>query len=102
YVWLDLSEGARGGVRVIADWETQHVFEWSFVKVDAEGRAIATQRAGGIYGTDHADVTLSDLGEAAGLIVVATHVENDDRSRPFDPDRGPPRPASFELTLHPL
>jgi hypothetical protein len=101
YVWLDLSEGARAGVRVIADWETQHVFEWSFVKIDAEGRTIAAQRAGGIYGSDHADVTLSDLGEAAGLLIVATHVGSDDRSRPFDPDRGPPEPASFELTLHP-
>lgn len=102
YIWLDLREGARGGVRIIADWETQHAFSWSFVEVDAEGKALAAHEASAIFGRDRADVTITDLGQASGLLVVGTHLGNDDRSRPFDPDRGPPRVASFELTIHPL
>ncbi|MEM1031248.1 MAG: hypothetical protein AAGN82_12935 [Myxococcota bacterium] len=103
YVWIDLQDQvpAGHGLTLQATWETSHVFEWAIVRLDAAGRSLGAHRAGGVFGAHEAFTTLETLDGASYLLVVAVHVGNDDRQRPYDPDAGPPRVTSYELTLRP-
>ncbi|MBW2453296.1 MAG: hypothetical protein JRI68_02245 [Deltaproteobacteria bacterium] len=101
YLWLDLTKAKpHSGVLFIAEWEESFVFQWCLVRVDAEGREIGRSNLGGVFGKNLVQLTLNDLGEAAGLLMVGTSLGNDDRSNAFDPDVGPPREAAYEVTLH--
>jgi hypothetical protein len=102
YVWLDLA-GATAATELtfVADWEETNVFEWALVRVDAEGRELSRQITGGVFGENQATLSLRDLGDAAAILVVGTNVGSDDRSRPYDPDVGTPRPAGYQVTFHP-
>ena len=84
----------------IAEWEESFVFQWCLVRVDAQGREIGRSDVGGVFGKNLVQLTINDLGEAAGLLIVGTSLGQDDRSKPYDPDLGPPREAAYEVTLH--
>jgi hypothetical protein len=101
YLWLDLSKAKpASGVLFIAEWEESFVFQWSLVRVDGGGREIGRANVGGVFGQNLVQLTINDLGEAAGLLIVGTSLGHDDRSHPFDPDDGTPRAAAYEVTLH--
>ncbi len=102
YLWVDLNEVPKGhGLLFHARWEESHVFQWALVRMDAEGRSIGAHLAGGIFGDSETVTTIEQLDGAAALLVVGVHVGNDNRSRPYDPDVGPARVTSYEVTLHP-
>ena len=101
YLWLDLSGAtAKDQLTVVAEWEESFVFKWALVKVDAEGRELTRYIGGGVWGSTKLRMSFSKLDDAAGVIIVATHAGNDDRARPYDPDVGISRRASFEVTLY--
>jgi len=102
YLWLDLSDlPPRHGLTFHARWEESHVFNWGLIRMDAEGKSIGAHFAGGVFGDDEAVTSLDDLSGAAALLIVGVHVGNDNRSLPYDPDAGPARVSSYEVTLHP-
>jgi hypothetical protein len=102
YLWVDLKGVARErGLLAAMEWDTSFVFHWSAVRVDAEGRELGRMKAGGVFGHHEAQLTIEQLDGAAGLILVGTNLGSDDRSRAYDPDRGGPGEAGYELTLHP-
>lgn len=102
YVWLDLAGmPATAEVLIVTDWEETHVFQWAAVRLDEEGREQGRHLFGGTFGHAQAQLTLRDLKETAALLIVGTHVGNDDRSRPWDPESGEPRKAGYTVTVHP-
>jgi hypothetical protein len=102
YIWLDLAGAfVESELTFVADWEATNVFEWALVRVDAEGREISRQLTGGVFGEHRATLSLRDLTGTAAILVVGTNLGSDDRSRPYDPDVGSPRPAGYQVTLYP-
>lgn len=101
YVWLDLPLPKRPARIVLAaQWEESFVFSWVAVRVDAQGREIGRQVAGGVFGHNNARITIEQIeDECVGVLIVGASAGNDDRSQPFDPDRGPALAAAYELSL---
>jgi hypothetical protein len=100
YLWLDLADAPSGsGLVFDAAWEVAQVFQWALVRVDAQGREIGRQEVGGVFGNDRAQLTLEDLTDVAGILLVGVNLGGDDRSAPDDPDE-PPREGGYEVTLY--
>lgn len=101
YVFLDLSgKPDDAELTIVADWEATHVFQWAAVRLDAEGRELGRHLFGGTFGEAQAQLSLRDLTGVSSLIVVGTHLGNDDRSKAYDPERGEPRAAGYTVTFH--
>jgi len=101
YLWLDLS-GVTAASRLsfVARWEESFVFQWALVKLDKAGKELSRRIGGGVWGRDTLQLSLAKLDDAAAVLIVGTSLGNDDRSNPFDPDDGAPRPAGYEVTLY--
>lgn len=101
YVFLDLSnKPADAELLIVTDWEETHVFQWAAVRLDAKGRELGRHLFGGTFGEAQAQLSLRDLTGVRSLVIVGTHLGNDDRSKAYDPDRGEPRQAGYTVTLH--
>lgn len=101
YLWLDTrNASAKDRLTVAIEWEESHVFNWALVKIDAQGRERSRHRGGGVWGQSKLRLSLSKVDDAAAVLIVGSHTGNDDRSRPYDPDLGASRRASYEITLY--
>jgi len=101
YLWLDTS-GAdpHAGLFFLAEWESSRAYQWALIRLDAQGRELGRSTTGGVFGHDRAEVTITDIDDAAAILMVGTHLGDDDRAHPFDPDDGTPQQAGYTVTLH--
>ncbi len=101
YIWLDLA-GAKPESEVVLDihWEDTFVMQWAAVRIDPQGRELGRLLSGGVFGHNHAQLSVANLTGAAAIVVVGTNLGNDDRSKPYDPEDGPPRPVGYTITIH--
>jgi hypothetical protein len=102
YVWLDLRDApAETELTIVANWEETHVFQWAAVRLDPQGRELGRHGFGGTFGESSAQLSIRDLSGVGSILIVGTHLGNDDRSKPYDPDDGAPQKASYTVTVHP-
>ncbi len=101
YVWLELTGAPSGAeLTIVTDWEDTHAFQWAAVRLDEAGREVGRHLFGGKYGEVQAQLSLRDLSGTQSILVVGTHLGNDDRSREYDPDRGAARPSGYTVTFY--
>jgi len=100
YLWLDLADAPKGSqLGFVARWQAPVLFRWALVKVDHQGREVGRLVPPGIYGSQSAQLTVADLDDLAGLVIVGTNVGSVDRAHPFDPDDGPGIAAIYGVQL---
>jgi hypothetical protein len=95
YLWLELDDielGTTLGFQ--AEWEPPVAFQWTLVRVAADGRELS--RLVVPFKEQSAEVTqtITNLETAAGLLIVGTHLGGVDLLHPFDPDVAPFEPHS--------
>ena len=101
YLWLDLSGvSPKSRLSFVARWEESFVFQWALVKISKTGKELSRRVGGGVWGRDTLQLSLAKVDDAAAVLIVGTSLGNDDRSNPFDPEDGAPRPANYEVTLY--
>jgi len=100
YIWLALDkvpEGAELGFQ--AEWEAPATFQWSLVRIGADGQELGRLDAPFVERGTKVEQTLVDLEGAAGIIVVGTNLGGVDLAHPFDPDLEPFEPRGCTVYL---
>ena len=100
YVWLDMKDAPKDAeVTFLADWEAPFLFRWSLVKVAKDGSELSRTDVAPIFGEYHAERSIRDLGDLAGILVVGENDGEWSKAIPFEP--GAPRllPKSYTVTL---
>ncbi|MFO0664366.1 MAG: hypothetical protein U0174_10470 [Polyangiaceae bacterium] len=97
YVLIDLSGRNGHGLRMEAEWERFARIRWHFVKLDAAGHDIGRVPVPAPDKATEAQMTLSEPGSAAYLLLVGTNLG--DPLEPFDPDWSSMEPHNYTVTL---
>lgn len=99
-IWVALDRVQAGtSVGVQIEWEPPAEFQWHLVRIGADGAELGRvaipfqERARGAEGR------MVELGGAAALLVIGTHLERVDPEHPFDPDVAPFEPHSATVYL---
>lgn len=99
-VWVSLDgveEGASIGLQ--AEWEPPAEFQWHLVRIDARGVELGRVAIAFQERARRAEGRVVELGSAAALLVIGTHLERVDPEHPFDPDVAPFEPHSATVYL---
>jgi len=103
YVWIDLDEVlTRGRLGFEAEWEPPATFQWSLVRVSADGRELSRVSAPYQEQTTSAVQHLDDLASAAAVVIVGTNLGGRGPGRPHDPDLAPLVPSGCTVYVTPL
>ncbi len=100
YIWLDLKDAPKDAeLSFLFDWELPFLFRWSLVKVAKDGSEITRVDVAPIFGDYHAERTVRDLGDVAGILIVAENDGDWSKSQPFEPGESRLLPKSFTVTV---
>ncbi len=98
YVLVDLDGAPRGSkLRLEAEWEDYGRMRWVALKLDEDGRAMATLPIGSTDRATRASMTVDSLDGVSRVLVVGANVGSTEH--PFDPDQGEWEPHGWLLTL---
>jgi hypothetical protein len=99
-IWVTLDgvkEGASVGLQ--AEWEPPAEFQWHLVRVGADGAELGRVAVPFRERASEVEGRVVELGGAAALLVIGTHLERVDPAHPFDPDVAPFEPHSATVYL---
>jgi hypothetical protein len=99
-VWVTLDgvkEGASVGLQ--AKWEPPAEFQWHLVRIGADGAELGRVAVPFQERASEVEGRVVELGGAAALLVIGTHLERVDPAHPFDPDVAPFEPHSAMVYL---
>jgi hypothetical protein len=92
-IWLDLASAPAGvPLGFQAEWEPPAQFQWSLVRVGADGSELGRLEVPFQQRETQCEARLVDLKGAAAIIAVGAHLERVDVAQPFDPDVAPFEP----------
>ena len=99
-VWVSL-DGVKEGesIGLQAQWEPPAEFQWHLVRLDASGAELGRVAVPFQERASEAEGRIVELGGAAALLVIGTHLERVDPAHPFDPDVAPFEPHSATVYL---
>ncbi len=102
YVWIELDEVlAHHRLGFEAEWEPPATFQWSLVRVGADGRELSRVSAPYQERATKAVQRLDDLAGAAAVVIVGTNLGGGP-GRPHDPDLSPLVPSGCTVYVTPL
>ena len=93
YLWLGIDADPKGvelGFR--AEWEGPVTFQWSLVRVAADGQELGRLNAPFVERGTEVQQNLVELDGAAGVLIVGTNLGDVDMGHRFDPDFAPFEP----------
>jgi hypothetical protein len=99
-IWMTLDRAQAGAsVGVRATWEPPAEFQWHLVRIGADGAELGRVAIPFQERAHEAEGRMVELGAAAALLVIGTHLERVDPAHPFDPDVAPFEPHSATVYL---
>lgn len=99
-IWVTLDRVEAGAsVGVQATWEPPAEFQWHLVRIGADGSELGRVAIPFQERAREAEGRIVELGGAAALLVIGTHLERVDPEHPFDPDVAPFEPHSATVYL---
>jgi len=102
YVWLDLSSVPPDATLVVqARWEFPAQFRFSFLRMDADGSPLTRIDTPPLQRDNETQVTIENVGNATGLLIVACNVGSNLSDLAFDPDSTPYMTSAYSLALFP-
>jgi hypothetical protein len=102
YVWLDLSSVPPDAALIVqARWELPTQFRFSFLRMDAAGSPLARIDTPPLQRENETQVTIENVGNAAGLLIVACNVGPNLSDLAFDPDATPYMASAYSLAMFP-
>jgi hypothetical protein len=100
YLWVSLGEDAVGKTLAFqADWEPPVAFRWTLVLVARDGRPVRRIEVPFLERGTHVERVVTDLENAAGLLIAGTNLGGLGPTYPFDPDFEPFEPHGYSVAL---
>ena len=97
---MSLGEDAVGKTLAFqADWEPPVAFRWTLVLVARDGRPVRRIEVPFLERGTHVERVVTDLENAAGLLIAGTNLGGLGPTYPFDPDFEPFEPHGYSVAL---
>ncbi len=103
YVWVDLDEVlASKRLGFEAEWEPPVTFQWTMVRLDADGRELSRVAAPFQERSTRVGQLVEDLAGAAAVLIVGTNLGGIGPGELHDPDLAPVEPSGYAIHVTPL